>query len=227
MTKTLTHHAISLDNYICFYVNVQFVCMCVCHCFFSHALSCHVMSILTCSVKKQRGGKPSTMQCPSNGPFCITDPHDVSSLALSLHSCPCSHIIYLPHKQFDEKSIMMATYYHCISKMCCSQSYLIFFTSFFMHPSPPLSPHLRLLQPPLPLPLFAFLGEWVESSIGMWVPRRAGGVCLLPEHSMCANQGLLIGQSNLSAQAGVFWWCCGVPRKWVKSPKCVPKHHII
>lgn len=93
MTETLTHHA--LDNYIRLYV---FTCMCACLCvhvclsvFFVPMPS--LVDVNPHLFSERQSGKPSTMQCPSNGLICIMDPHDVSSLALSLHSSPCSHII--------------------------------------------------------------------------------------------------------------------------------------
>lgn len=75
----------SLGAHLC--VNVS---MCVCHCFVPMPFLVHVSPHL---FSKRQSGKPSTMQPPSKGLLCIVDPHDVSSLALSLHSCPCSHII--------------------------------------------------------------------------------------------------------------------------------------
>lgn len=49
------------------------------------------------------------------------------------------------------------------------------------------------------------------------------GVCLLPEHSMCANQGLLIGQSDQSAVEGD---CLVVSFQGEKGPKYVLDSHI-
>lgn len=115
LTETLTQHA--PDNEIRFtHLCMCTVClsMCVCPFFvpmlFLVNVNPHLFSI-------RPSGKPSTMQPPPNGLVCIMDPHDVSSLALSLHSSPCSHIIQLPHKQSDETTvsiIMSATYYYCV-----------------------------------------------------------------------------------------------------------------
>ncbi len=147
------------------------------------------------------------------------DPHDVSSPALSLHSCPCSHIISLPHKQLDEQTqsiIMGAICYHCTFKKCIVLS-VSSSSCFFLHSPPhvpPLPslyiPHLCLLQPPLPLPLCAFLGEWVESSMGMWDPRRAGGVASY-QSTVCVQTKCFRSANSNCQQRRVTVWCCRAP----------------
>lgn len=96
MTEMLTHHA--LDNYIRLYVLRVCVCLCACLCvhvclsvFFVPMPS--LVDVNPHLFSERQSGTPSTTQSPSNGLVCIMDPHDVSSLALSLHSSPCSHII--------------------------------------------------------------------------------------------------------------------------------------
>lgn len=96
-----------------------------------------------------------------------------------------------------EKTRSTAAYQHegpilfTLFKILFLQYFLIFLllSSFCEPPSTHPSfhiPHPCLFQPPsLPLPLSAFLGEWVESSMGMWEPSRAGGLPHTRTQSIC------------------------------------------
>lgn len=89
-----------------------------------------------------------------------------------------------------------------ILKKNSSSPILLFLSSFSSPPSLASMPSLHFYPPPLPLtalflslslsysaplplPLSTFLSEWVESSMGMWDPRRAGGLRLTKEQYVC------------------------------------------
>lgn len=67
-------------------------------------------------------------------------------------------------------------------------------------------PHLCLLQPPLSLPLSTFLGEWVESSMGMWDPRRAVGGFASYQSSVCVQSGVFLSAGQISQQWRLTAW---------------------
>lgn len=106
-------------------------------------------------------------------------------------------------------------------KICFTQSFVIFLHPFL---SPPFTSPISASHAPLhpPLPLFTFLSEWVESSLGMWDTRRAGGLVvyewgflntLLPPSSTSAK----VSGSQLLLHrvcSGGEWWCCGFVGWW-------------
>lgn len=180
----------------------------------------------------------------SHGLYCLCQPSPVQSTeGKTLHPQPPSQpplmchrwlCRYIPvpvltlsnhHKQFDEKSIITrAICCHCIPKcvaLSLSSSFLLL--SLFGSPVPPLpisasrSPLLPSLSP------HSLVSGW-KVQWGCGIP-EGQGVCLSPEHSMWANQGILISQSNLSAVEGdcvVVVWMESLERR----PKCVPISYI-
>lgn len=164
------------------------VCMCVCHCFVPMPFLVHVNPHL---FSKRQSRKPSSGQPP---PPQAASPASWTRMMCHRWLCHCIPVPALTLSNYHTNSLtrrlMRAIYYYCISKFSVlSLSSSLY---FFLHSAPtslpslyPPPPHLCLLQPPPPLPLSAFLGEWVESSMGMWDPRRAGGLPLTRAQYVC------------------------------------------
>lgn len=136
------------------------------------------MSVLTLSGEgsvenPQPGSDPAL-----NSLYCIMDPHDVSSLALSLHSCT-------PFSSYHTNMAWLLSWGPFVIVLCFTPSF-VFFLYFFSSVFTLYIPHISASHGPLiPLPLLTFLGEWVESSMGMWDPRRAGGLLLTGAQWVC------------------------------------------
>lgn len=129
---------------------------------------------------KGQSGKPTTVQSTLRRP--PPDPHDVSLLPLLLHSTPCSPIN--KKRQADLQP--------CIITASKTGLYSVFphlFISFFI--LLPTRPHRCLLQhPPFPsLSLHSLVSGW-KVQWGCGSP-EGQGVCLLPEHSLCAIRDFL------------------------------------
>lgn len=117
--------------------------------------------------KGQRGGGEGG---PSNGLFCIADPHDVPSFPLLLHSCPCFHIT----NYHTSSLITRAIYYWRISKMRRTRSFLFFFS--FVSPFPFISPPISAsYSPRFPsLSLHSLVSGW-KVQWGCGIPEGQGG----------------------------------------------------
>lgn len=183
--------------YVRMSIQVQFECL-ACRCFlYSHALSSQCQSSPV-QWKTERKTLSPPPHCEPT--WRVIADFVIGFLSLFSHDLITTQTVGRDDPEYYHEGPLL--WLHL--KIGSTQSFLIFFFYFFPHSAlmslPSLFiPHLCLLQPPLSLPLSTFLGEWVESSMGMWDPRRAVGVCLLPEHSMCAKWGLLIGQADQSA----------------------------
>lgn len=102
----------------------------------------------------------------------------MSSLALSSHSCRCSHIIGWPHKHSDERTggiNMGAIYYRCIEEFVLLRLYS---SSDF---SPPLlSPPFGFPPPTCPSPHSSLSGWKVQWGCGIpegqWGGEGGGGL---------------------------------------------------
>lgn len=157
------------------------------------------MSILTCSVK-DRAENPE----PGSPPPQTASP--ASWTRMMCHHWLC-HRIPVPaltlsnyHTNSLTRRLMRDIYYYCISKfvVLSLSSSLYFFPpcpSPLFIPTPPISASYSPLFPSLSP--HSLVSGW-KVQWGCGIP-EGQGVCLLPEHSMCADQGLLISQSKLSA----------------------------
>lgn len=107
---------------------------------------------------------PQVCNTPSNSLHCTMNPHHASSQALS---CPRSLITAWTVFQ------------------------ILLYTGFcqLLSPSPPFTypPFPASHGPLLTLPLSTFLGEWVESSMVMWDPRRVAGLPLTRAQCECKS----------------------------------------
>lgn len=197
MTETVTQHSRSLHNYmyVCVFMYISLVWVWVWVCVIV-LLPCHFlyMSIPTCSVKDKE--KPSSMWSPQTVSSAIgLSPCVIAGFAITSPS-PCSHYLITTQAVWWENWVLSQGPF----KITFHISFIIYYVSLYsgfphlfisfliQFPIPPLPlypPYLPLTAPMLLLPLSTFLGEWVESSMGMWDPRRAGGLPLTTAHFVC------------------------------------------